>query len=236
MADKDKKKDVWDKIGSITPLVLGIAVTGIGAIFTHIYNVRQLQLNQIAALEKLRPLLTSDKPEDREFGYASFVALGYEEMAIRIVQIKKDESGRSVLVELKRVGTPQVQTNARDALMTLDVARGLVMRGETGDVSPNKTLLSAHPELTTALQQGEKWAQEAARELGISSKLGIGILNDTATHIGTSRASKLKELASIAVLAPLNSREKEAAWLNAFLDNRDKASQQGLSAKLSAGG
>jgi hypothetical protein len=59
MSDPDKKKDFWDKIASITPLILGIVVTGVGAFFTHIYNFRQLQLNQITALEKLRPLLTS---------------------------------------------------------------------------------------------------------------------------------------------------------------------------------
>ncbi len=85
MSDPDKKKGLWDKIASITPIILGIAVTGVGAFFTHIYNFRQLQLNQITALEKLRPLLTSEKPEDREFGYPSFAALGYEDIAIRIV-------------------------------------------------------------------------------------------------------------------------------------------------------
>ena len=98
MPEPDKKKDIWDKLPA-TPLLLGVVVTGVGAFFTHVYNFRQLQLNQITALEKLRPLLTSEKSEDREFGYASFAALGYEDIAIRIIQIKKDQSGRTVLVE-----------------------------------------------------------------------------------------------------------------------------------------
>lgn len=110
-APEVKRKDPWDKISSITPLLLGVAVTGIGAFFTQVYKYRQLQLNQITALEKLRPLLTSDKPEDREFGYASFAALGYEDVAVRIIQIKKDQSGRPILIELqKSSGNPQLQS------------------------------------------------------------------------------------------------------------------------------
>jgi hypothetical protein len=41
MADPDRKKDRWNKIASVTPLILGIAVTGVGAFFTQIYNFRQ---------------------------------------------------------------------------------------------------------------------------------------------------------------------------------------------------
>ncbi len=93
MADR---KDFWDKLSSATPLLIGILVTGVGAIFTQIYNFQQLQLNQILALEKLRPLLVSDRPEDREFGYTSFAALGYEETAIRIIKVKKDLTGGNI--------------------------------------------------------------------------------------------------------------------------------------------
>lgn len=121
---QEKHKDLWDKLSSVTPLILGLAVTGVGASFTQVYNFRQLQLNQITALEKLRPLLTSEKPEEREFGYASFAALGYEEVAIRIIQIRKDQSGKPVLVELKRTGASlQFQNLAEDAIKSLESAK-----------------------------------------------------------------------------------------------------------------
>ena len=103
------KKDFWDKLSSVTPLLIGILITGVGAIFTQIYNFQQLQLNQILALEKLRPLLVSDKPEDREFGYTSFAALGYEETAIRIIKVKKDLSGREVIIQLETSGSKKIQ-------------------------------------------------------------------------------------------------------------------------------
>ena len=121
MSDDSKKKDTWDKIASITPLVLGLAVTGVGVFFTQTNNFRQLQLNQITALDKFRTLLNSKKAEDREFGYEAFVALGYEEIAIRIIALKNDESGRSVLVGLKTASSPQIQDKARQALASLNL-------------------------------------------------------------------------------------------------------------------
>jgi hypothetical protein len=232
MADSDKKKDLWDKIASVTPLILGIAVTGVGAFFTQIYNFRQLQLNQIAALDKLRPLLTSEKSEEREFGYASFAALGYEEIAIRIVQLKKDESGRSVLVELKKAGPPQIQANARDALKTLDEAKKLVNIAEFGKPEPDESFLNEHPELRAPFTQGETWSQTTAQELGISSKLGVAILYDTAVQNGVARARKFQEAASKVVSPPLDTRDKERAWLNEYLEQRDKAMQQGPIARF----
>lgn len=232
MSDPDKKKDFWDKIASITPLILGIAVTGVGAFFTQIYNFRQLQLNQITALEKLRPLLTSEKPEEREFGYASFAALGYEDIAIRIIQVKKDESGRPLLVELGKVGTPEIKANATEALNALDAAKKLVNISEFGSANPDQKLLDEYPDLSAPYPQGEKWAQETARKLGISSKLSIGILYDTAVQVGSSRSLKFEEATSAVISPPLDTREKEVAWLNAFLDQRDKAMQTGPTAKF----
>jgi hypothetical protein len=226
----EKRKDLWDKISSLTPLILGIAVTAVGAFFTQIYNFRQLQLNQITALDKLRPLLTSGKPEEREFGYASFAALGYEDIAVRIVQLKKDESGRSVLVELQKVGSPQVQATAADALRSLDAEQKLINIAEYGTIEPNESQLKELP--IEKMIPYARWAQTTAQELGISSKLGIAILYDTAVQSGQSRARKLKESASATVTPPLSSREKEAAWLKEFLDQRDKAMQQGPGARF----
>jgi Glycosyl hydrolase family 46 len=226
----EKRKDLWDKVASVTPLILGIAVSAVGAFFTHVYNFRQLQLNQIAALDKLRPLLTSDKPDEREFGYASFAALGYEDIAVRIVQLKKDESGRSVLVELQRVGSPQVQANAADALRSLDEAQKLVNIAEFGTSEPSEAQLKGEPPEQRVPYA--RWAEETAQRLGMSSKLGVAILYDTAIQSGQGRGRKLQEVTSATVPPPLTSREKEAAWLKEFLDQRDKVMQQGPVAKF----
>jgi hypothetical protein len=114
--------------------------------------------------------------------------LGYEEIAIRIVALKKDESGRSILVELQRAGPPGIQANASDALKSLDEAKKLVNIAEFGKPELDETFLNEHPELRAPFTQGETWSQTTAQELGISSKLGVAILYDTAVQNGVGRA------------------------------------------------
>ena len=149
---------------------------------------------------------------------------------MRIIQFKKDESGRSVLVELQRVGSPQVQASAADVLRSLDEAQKLVNIAEFGTPEPSETQLKRErPEQRVPFA---RWAQKTAQDLGMSSKLGVAILYDTAINMGQSRARKLQETTSATISPPLTSREKEAAWLKEFLDQRDKAMQQGPAAKF----
>ena len=227
MADSPKQKDWWDKIASITPLILGLAITGVATLFTQIYNFHQLQLNQIIALDKLRPLLTSDKPEEREFGYASFAALGYKDVAIQIIKVKQDQSGRPLLNELAKSGSPEIRAHANNALQGLDEANRLVNIGEFGTPEPDQDMLKRYPELRPEKRaQFEAWSVNAAKQLGMSSKLGTAILLDTSVQMGTHSAENLQEGASRVVPPPLDSREKEKAWLTEYLNLRDSKMQQ----------
>lgn len=200
-----KRKDFWDKLSSITPLVLGVAITGVGAAFTHIYNFRQLQLNQITALEKLRPLLTSNKPEEREFGYASFVALGYEDVAVRIIQINKDQSGRPVLVELKKSAvSPQLQANATDALKSLDEAKALLNKLEYGDTRG----------LDSWIEKGDK----IAAEFGLKTKLARALIASEVVWGGVTRPRKLAAATSSQLGGSPASGIDEKLWVAKYLD------------------
>ncbi|MGH8477052.1 MAG: SPOR domain-containing protein [Methylococcales bacterium] len=115
------KKTWWEVLAALTPLILGICVTGIGVFFTNVYNFRQLQLNQLSALEKFRGLLVSENPYDREFAYASFAALGYENLAIKLINLKDDSAGRAVVQEIKLSGSASAKVEAASALPTLPV-------------------------------------------------------------------------------------------------------------------
>ena len=225
-------KDVFDIISALTPLIIGILVTGVGAVFTHIYNFRQLQLNQIAALDKLRPLLTMESPQDREFAYTSFVALGYEKLAIRLIELQKDQTGRNVLTQLATTGPAETREKATAALRTLDEAQKLVNIFEFDKPGGDEELLKEDPKLAAAIDKTRAWAEDTARGLGISSKLGSAILYDTATHLGTARAHRLREAASLVVSPPVDSRDKEKAWLGEYLNQRDQAMQKGSNARF----
>ena len=122
MSDDTPKKKLWYEIlVSLTPLLIGVFVTGGGAYFTKVYNDRQLQLNQLAALDKFRPLLVSENPVDREFAYASFAVLGYEQLAVRIISLKRDVAGRAVVQDIKLSGPADVKASASAALAALPI-------------------------------------------------------------------------------------------------------------------
>lgn len=90
------KKAWYEILIALTPLIVGVGVTGVGAYFTQVNNYRQLQANELSALDKLRPLLISNDPFDREFAYASFVALGHQDLTLRLMRLKQDSAGRAV--------------------------------------------------------------------------------------------------------------------------------------------
>ncbi len=122
MGDAEAKKKPWyEVLAALTPLILGLCVTGVGAFFTQVYNFRQLQLNQLSALEKFRSLLVSENAYDREFAYASFAALGHEQLSLKLIQIKQDTAGRSVAQEIKLTGSGAAKAEASAALSTIPV-------------------------------------------------------------------------------------------------------------------
>jgi hypothetical protein len=132
----------WHEIlASLTPLILGLAATAVGAIFTQVYNFRQLELTQLSALEKFHSLLVSENPYDREFAYASFSALGYEQLALRIIQMKQDTAGRAVLEEIKQSGSTIAKQQASDALVSVP-ARVLLHVGSEAQKERAKAIVS----------------------------------------------------------------------------------------------
>ncbi len=116
MSETQSGKSWYQILASLTPLIVGICVTGVGTFYTYQNNQQQLQLNKISALDKFRTLLTSENESEREFAYASFAALGYEELAFKIIKTKRDTAGNSVVQAA--VPTPE-RKEAADALASI---------------------------------------------------------------------------------------------------------------------
>jgi Glycosyl hydrolase family 46 len=204
---------VFDVLVALTPLILGLLITGVGAAFTHVYNFRQLQLNQINALEKLRPLLVSDKPDEREFAYSCFVALGYASMAVRIIALKQDASGRRVLEQLESTGPAALRAEVRAALRALDEAVRLVDRFERGADARGGA---------GAEEQIGPWAVECQTltgQLGIRSKLGQAILLDTLVHSGEVGRKLIEQTAAALPRTSADAGDEEP-WLRELLRRR----------------
>lgn len=97
-----KSKDPWDKVAALTPLFLGLIVTGGAALFGAIHNSKQDKLAEISALEKFQTKLNSTDPLEREFGYSAFAALGYEEIALRLIRLRKDSPAEDIVNAIKK--------------------------------------------------------------------------------------------------------------------------------------
>jgi hypothetical protein len=231
-----KGKDLWDKIGSLTPLLIGLAVTGVGTYFTNIYNFRQLQLNQVEALDKMRPLLASEKVEDRTFAYSAFAALGYEDLAIRMIRVQHDDAGgREVLTQISKTADPGTRAEAKDALDDLNRARTFaegregigerdgktVVAGSDGSVSGNAPPGFNLPPAEYYLK-AQNWAVDYRNKQGGSQPLTVSILIDTYAHLGQSGAEAVGAAASLRAKPPLRDQGAEAAWDGAFLDEAEK--------------
>jgi hypothetical protein len=113
------RKPWYDILASLTPLIIGIAVTAVGAVATQVYNFRQLQMNQLATLEKFSKQLSSKSALEREFAYAAFSALGYQELALRLAQVRQDEAARGVVEEALDHGSESVRAAAEIAQRAL---------------------------------------------------------------------------------------------------------------------
>ncbi len=204
-----KKKDFWDVLSSLTPLILGLAVTGVGVVFTNVYNHRQLQLNQIQALDKLRPLLTSDKTQDREFAYSSFVILGYEKMVLKMISTAQDASGKAVAQELSQSPDEAIRASANQTLEVLSKSDVLINTFETGN-----------PKDPGEYGSKEAEAAELSNGLGIKTELGRLIIRDTLTNMGRPNVDLFAAAADQKLKTSLKKGAVEKDWLLAFFEAR----------------
>jgi len=150
--ETDKKKPWWEIVTALTPLILGVCVTAVGVFFTQVYNYRQLQLNQLqlqlnqlAVLDKLRPQLISNNDLDRVFAYNTFLALGYKDLVVKLIQANQDSAGRAVVQEIQQSATGTTKAEATATLSSLPVQVYMQLADEKQKIKANtiRTILQA---------------------------------------------------------------------------------------------
>jgi hypothetical protein len=99
-------------------LISSVVIGAAGVAATYVYNNHELEIkheekeaeeNRLQAqaeisrqietnrrLEALFKCISSDKDNEREFGYAMFQALGQEALAVKIIALRKDAAGAAV--------------------------------------------------------------------------------------------------------------------------------------------
>jgi chitosanase len=141
-------KDIWDILSALSGIIAGLLIAGVGTVATIVYNIRQIKIEQIQALEKYRVLLASSDPAERLFSYEAFVALGYEKLAAKLIAVRVDPAGQQVLAALANSHDKDVRKLATEGLLTLQERnRVLAITNifETGAAEAPYTLVTAMP-------------------------------------------------------------------------------------------
>ena len=181
MSDSKKRKDIWDIISSISPLLIGVFITGVGIFLTYTYNDRNLKLLEIRILNEFRPLLTSDNLEDCQYAYDAMAVVGLEELVIRLTNANKDQCGRGALETIiKKQGSKQDSKQASETLSILDKeAKELELNQLVKNIYSTTRFTRRN---ATAILASDKWIKESSNLL--VSELLLAYRSDRNNYFG----------------------------------------------------
>lgn len=109
------KKDGWDKIGAVAPIISGMLIFVMGGWFTYTYNQQQLRLQEIQTIEKFIPHLMGNDQSKRA-AILAISSLTNAELATQFAQIFSSPGTVSALRSLAESGTEKDKNMATDAL------------------------------------------------------------------------------------------------------------------------
>ena len=198
----NEKRGIITTISSLQPLIQGLLLAAVGTVATIIYNQRQLELAQFAALDKYRVYLTSDNPQERVFGYQAFVALGQEQFVIRLIAAKKEPAGEHVLTSLASSANDEAtrkeaETNLQ-ALLADTAKQAALGRQESAQQDLNQIIKLAPENQTARLQRNtlEDWRYLVQASSKLDPKPYLELAKYSAEQGDTQEARSLLQKAS----------------------------------------
>ena len=110
-----KKKDIWDKISAISPLMSGVVVASVALYFTLTFNARQNQrdsdikvkgnrINELEAFVKYIPLFATGSEREKKLAVEVFIAAGYDSLANRFTQLDQSPGAVAGIAKVASVG------------------------------------------------------------------------------------------------------------------------------------
>ncbi|HEY9788409.1 MAG TPA: tetratricopeptide repeat protein [Candidatus Obscuribacterales bacterium] len=104
------RKDVWDKIGAVAPIISGALIFLAGGYFTYSYNQQQLKVQEIQTIEKFIPHLTGSE-QSKKAAILAISSLTDAELAGKIAALFASKGTVSALQSISESG------NAKDRLV-----------------------------------------------------------------------------------------------------------------------
>ncbi|MBX9570735.1 MAG: tetratricopeptide repeat protein [Candidatus Obscuribacterales bacterium] len=95
------KKDFWDRVAAIAPILSGTIIALGGAYFTTIYNEQQLKLQEVQTIERFIPHLLGDEKSKRA-AVLAISSLGNAKLAARVAAVFASPGTVSALESIAR--------------------------------------------------------------------------------------------------------------------------------------
>ncbi len=115
--DKESKpkKDFWDRLGAIAPLISGLLIAGTGVYCSYSFNQQQLKLQEIQTIEKFIPhLLGSEK--SKQAAIMAMNSLTNTKVAAKMASMFASEGTVSALRTIAATGDTQDRSIANKAM------------------------------------------------------------------------------------------------------------------------
>ncbi|MCG8469034.1 MAG: hypothetical protein MJB57_12655 [Gemmatimonadetes bacterium] len=116
------RKDGWDKLSAVGPLLAGLIISGIGSWFTYSYNQRQISLQEVQTVERFMPHLLGDQ-EAQELAILAISSLGNTRLATDIAVRFPSTGTAAALESISATGDDDTQAIADSALLALEGRR-----------------------------------------------------------------------------------------------------------------
>ncbi len=110
-----QKKDVWDQLTAISPILSAILIASIGAYFTYSYNQQQLKLQEMQTIERFIPHLTGTEKSKR-LAILAISSLANAQLAGKVASIFASEGTVSALQSIAESGNVKERSIANNAL------------------------------------------------------------------------------------------------------------------------
>jgi hypothetical protein len=114
------RKDIWDRLAALAPMVSAAIIALTGAYFTFSYNQQQLKVQEIQTIEKFLPHLVGDEKSKRA-AILAMSSLGNAKLAAKVASIFASEGTASALTSIAKSSPSEDKQMVSDALYnTLD--------------------------------------------------------------------------------------------------------------------
>lgn len=109
------KKDFWDRLGAIAPLISGLLIAGTGVYCSYSFNQQQLKLQEIQTIERFIPhLLGTEK--SKQAAIMAMSSLTNTKVAAKMASLFASEGTVSALRTIAATGDSQDRTIANKAM------------------------------------------------------------------------------------------------------------------------